>query len=585
MKANESLSPLTQNSKQKSNNKTNIEFDVINALYDISSLINTTEDPHLALEFIIDKLMDLLPANSASISLIRIESNLLEIEVSKGLPKAVTQHSMPLGIGITGRVALNGVAINCPDVSTEARYLSISKKVKSEMAVPLKEQGVITGVINIDSYDRNAFSKADLKVLTLLANEAGKVVSKIWLVKQLKTKADQLQALIGLSQKMITKLKLEEVLETIANEGRSILNGHLAAIYLFDENDKKLSLSILTGKKGRINHRETLNLDESSLGYAFNKNKQVEVTDILKTEESHFISLQNRAKLRSMICTPITFEDKVIGLFNIYTDKIRLFNNDEKLILETLASMGAVTIQNTLLYSKVFSTEEHLRKNEKLTTLGILSAEIAHEIRNPLTVIKLLFDAMGLSFGDDDPRTKDISIISEKLKQLESIVSRVLDFGKNDKEIKSNVFINELIEDVGQLVRLKLAQSNIELSYSLPSKELAINASKGQLQQVFLNLIINATEAMPHGGKIRFEIDEKDDNCIIQISDTGTGIPKNIHTQIFDSFLSAKEHGTGLGLSIVKRILRSHNGDIELINSSKKGTVFSVKLPLEKEAY
>ena len=102
-----------------------------------------------------------------------------------------------------------------------------------------------------------------------------------------------------------------------------------------------------------------------------------------------------------MIGCPILWEGKVIGMLAAYSDKVHRVNNDEKRILTTLASFGAVAIQNLRLYSLMFENEEHLQKNDKLITLGLLAAEIAHEIRNPLTVIKLLFSSLDLKFNSN----------------------------------------------------------------------------------------------------------------------------------------------------------------------------------------
>src|SRR5213075_462964 len=110
-----------------------------------------------------------------------------------------------------------------------------------------------------------------------------------------------------------------------------------------------------------------------------------------------------------------------------------------------LANLAAVTLQNVRLYTRVFHSEESLRKNEQLTTLGLLAAEIAHEIRNPLTVIKLLFGYLDLDFPADDPRRTDVRVISEKLDQLEAIVSRVLNFAKAPSSLHSRWVLADMV--------------------------------------------------------------------------------------------------------------------------------------------
>jgi signal transduction histidine kinase len=233
----------------------------------------------------------------------------------------------------------------------------------------------------------------------------------------------------------------------------------------------------------------------------------------------------------------------------------------------------------------VFQSEESLRKNEQLTTLGLLAAEIAHEIRNPLTVIKLLFGYLGLDFPEGDPRRTDVRVIGEKLDQLEAIVSRVLNFAKAPSSLHSRWSITEIIEDTIVLIRLKLAQSKIHLRFDPPARRLIVDVHKGQLQQVLLNLLINATQAMPDGGTIAItcgteERDGGNAHAWIDVTDSGTGIPGEIRDRIFDSFLSGRPDGTGLGLAIAKRILLSHHGDIALRTTSPEGTTMRLTLPL-----
>jgi signal transduction histidine kinase len=142
-----------------------------------------------------------------------------------------------------------------------------------------------------------------------------------------------------------------------------------------------------------------------------------------------------------------------------------------------------------------------------------------------------------------------------------------------------------LIEDTLHLVRLKLKQSKVELVYHTDSpSSLWVDVHKGQIQQAILNLLINATQAMPSGGCIHVSTTQEQPNesgvAIIRIRDTGNGIDPALHDSIFDSFLTGRPDGTGLGLSIVKRILKSHSGSVEVESSSPEGTTMKISLPL-----
>ena len=140
----------------------------------------------------------------------------------------------------------------------------------------------------------------------------------------------------------------------------------------------------------------------------------MQTRDLLRTEEHHFVSLIRQENLHSMLVTPVVYEDEPIGLLSLYVDRKHRFNDDERLIVRGLADLGAIAVQNARLYGRVFSSEESMRKSERLTTLGTLTAEIAHEIRNPLMVVRLLFDSLNLAEESDQSKHKDLSIIREK---------------------------------------------------------------------------------------------------------------------------------------------------------------------------
>ena len=177
-------------------------------------------------------------------------------------------------------------------------------------------------------------------------------------------------------------------------------------------------------------------------------------------------------------------------------------------------------------------------------------------------------------------------LIGEKLDQLEAIVTRVLTFAKAPSSLHSRWNVTDMIEDTVVLIRLKLAQNKIQLRFDPPARPLVIDAQKGQLQQVLLNLLINATQAMPDGGAITLTVGTEERGAAhyatIDISDTGTGIPESFRERIFDSFLSGRPDGTGLGLAIAKRIMASHHGDITLVGTSPAGTTMRITLPLAK---
>lgn len=564
--------------------KANERDALIDLLYRIRVIGHDAENPRSALESILELVKQYFAAYAASIALINPDTHQLEIEVNSGLPANSKDLSLPIGMGITGWVALHGKSLCVDDVSNDPRYYKLSENVKSELACPMEENNQIIGVISVGSNRLSAFSAHGQRALEIIAKETTQIVNQIWLIQSLKNRSEQLEALISMGQDFVSKLDLDELLETINRETHKIMHCRLSMLLTVKPDGKALTIHSIQGNKQDYDPLPELTVENTSFGVAMHLKRTVEVIDLRKSEEDHFWNIVNGEELLSMVCCPILWEGKAIGILASYSDKIHRVNNDEKRILATLASFSAVAIQNLRLYSLIFENEEYLQKNDKLITLGLLAAEIAHEIRNPLTVIKLLFGSLDLDFPEDDPRKKDAQIIDEKIGQLESIVEQVLNFGKTSQTVHSHWNLQQLAEESLQLVRIKLIQHKIAIYLDPGKEQLLVDVNKGQIQQVILNLILNATEAITESGAITFRcrreiINNQPCGCI-EIEDTGSGIPSEFKEKIFDSFLTGRPGGTGLGLSIVKRILRSHRGDIEVKKTSPSGTTMKLWLPL-----
>jgi signal transduction histidine kinase len=560
------------------------------ALYNISSLLGKTEDANAALHTILAEIVAYFGASSGSIALLNPDSGRLEIEVQQGLPDDNHESALRPGQGITGWVALHGRPQLVPDVAVDPRYVSIRPTVCCEMAAPMvDEHGQTFGVINVDSDTLAAFSPASLDQLVLFTSEATAVMQRLWQLHQLKGKARQLESLITIGQSLVTKLEQQELFETVTRETCKITQARTCALYLHDSTHKTVRLAALSSPAAEPGRTTTSSLPTEGLPLhaclvapALATRKQVEFADIQSRGFLNVIDLPHDTQLHSVLVTPMLVEGEVLGALAIFIGRVHRFNNEEKRLAAALTSLATVALQNARLYSRVFRSEESLRKNEQLTTLGLLAAEIAHEIRNPLTVIKLLFGALGLEFADDDPRRTDVRLIREKLDQLEAIVTRVLNFAKAPSSLHSRWSVAEIISDTLMLVRLKVAQSKIQLRFEPPVRPLIVDVHKGQLQQVLLNLLLNSTRAMPDGGTITLHCDGDGQHVSIDVADTGTGIPAELHEHVFDSFLSGRPDGTGLGLAIAKRIMLSHGGNIALVTTSPTGTTMRLTLPLAK---
>jgi len=231
-------------------------------------------------------------------------------------------------------------------------------------------------------------------------------------------------------------------------------------------------------------------------------------------------------------------------------------------------------------------TRQQIMRSERLATLGQLSAGVAHEINNPLTgvltYVRLIKKRLDKRCDSDDDFKRYLDKVEHETERCSTIVKNLLDFARQSEPNLKSVDINLIINESLDLLEHKIRLQNVEVEKRFGSVP-RITADFAQLQQVFMNLIINAVEAMDKGGKliITTKVLNEPKMAEIEFSDTGTGIPKDNLTQIFDPFFTTKTKGTGLGLSVVFGIISRHKGEIDVKSDVGKGTIFTIRLPID----
>jgi signal transduction histidine kinase len=557
---------------------------VLDCLYRVGAFVNATEDPREALDFILEEVVRTLGASSASIALVEPATGSLRIEVSNGLEAASVSEIIGQGQGITGWVALYAKPQRIPDVSKDPRYVEIRKGIRSELAVPMELMGNVIGVVNCDSDRLDAFSEQDLAFLSLLTNEASKAVGRIWLLRQLRSKAAQLEALVRAAQGLARERDEPGISQDLARHTRGLLGVRACAYYKII--DDVLLLKHLDGDLSGSELAPSIAVNQTSLGTVVGRGRPVVVPLAGKTEEHLFTKLSEPVASSSLLAVPVRYEDDTFGVLMCVAMGAYRFSDDDKHLVTALSSFGASSIQNSRLYAKVFTVEEGLRRSERLTALGLLSAEVAHEIRNPLTVMKLLSDTLSQGMAPDDPKVEDLDVMREKIAHMEGVVSRVLGMSKAQSGAFRVVDLRKATDNAVLLLRLKLQQLGVKVEVHGDQVIPVVEGNPGQIQQVFLNLMMNGVQAMTGGGLLSLHLGvepgSQGEVVVVRITDTGAGIPQEILPKIFDSFFTSREDGTGLGLAIVKRIMRDHRGDIIVESTGPGGTTFKFWFPVGK---
>jgi signal transduction histidine kinase len=562
--------------------------DRLSALYRVSQIIHSTLDHQKALGLILSEALRLTAASSGSVVLINPTNGFLEILESRGLPPEGTQLRLRPGEGITGWVARTGKPARVGEVSRDPRYIMIRPDVQSELAVPLQVNGELRGVLNVDSERPSAFTPEDQELLEGLAVEAAGVIHNTWLYEQLRLKAGLFESLAGVGQVINSALNLDDALTLITRESCDLMRGKMCSLMLLDDSNAWLDLRASYGAGDAYRNKPRVSVAESVLGGAVRRKKPIQIENVQTSSRYQSVEVARTEGLVSLLSVPLLFADQAIGALNIYTAQPYSFSNEEIRILSALAGLSAIAIEKARLYERVVDVEEQLRQNEKLSALGLLAAEVAHEIRNPLTVMKMLYHSLDLKFPENDPRGKDARIIGDKMELLNRIVEQVLDFARTTEPELAPVNLNQLIDELGLLVRHKLKNQNIHLVRRLREDLPLVMGEAAQLEQAFLNLLLNAAEAMPNGGTLTIssrvvengEASGATRYIAVDFSDTGQGMTEEQQRRAFSSVLSTtKRRGTGLGLAIVGRVIETHRGKLKIKSRVGHGTTVTVLLP------
>ena len=564
-------------------------YERLELLHQVGNVIHSTLEPLAALQLILGEAVRLMRATSGSLILVNPTSGFLEIQAAHGLPPRAAELKLRVGEGITGWVALTGKPARVGDVTRDPRYIKLQPSVRAELAVPLEVEGKVRGVLNVDADRENAFSEEDQQLLEELAGLAAKAIRNTWLYEQLRLKARLLESLFSVGQTINSTLNLDDALKVITREAGVLMNAKMCSLLLLDESREWLEMRASYGAGEAYIRKPRLSVEESLLGIVIRRRKPMQVANVQLSSRYQNVEIARTEGLISLLSVPLVFGGQAIGTLSVYTGMPYNFSNEEIRILAALAELSAIAIEKARLYERIVDVEEQMRQNERLSALGLLAAEVAHEIRNPLTVMKMLYHSLNLQFPAGDPRTRDARIMGEKMEHLNKIVEQILDFARTSEPKLAPANLNQLIDELGLLTRHKLRNQGIQLVRELAPDLPPVFADATQLEQAFLNLTLNAVEAMPGGGQLTIRSralrlprqSRQPTHVVVEFSDTGHGMTEDQCQRAFTSLLSTtKTKGTGLGLAIVNKVVETHHGTIKVKSRVGRGTTISIVLPV-----
>ena len=289
---------------------------------------------------------------------------------------------------------------------------------------------------------------------------------------------------------------------------------------------------------------------------------------------------------QSEVCMPLHGQEQLIGFVLLGKKRSRdMYSAEDLRLLSALGVEVGVALDNARLYEELRTSQIMLARQDRLAAVGTLASGLAHEIRNPLVAIQTFTQLLPERIDDPEFRSTFLQITHGELERIATLVNDLMAFSRSSPEIVNEVQVNDLAQQVVRLLAGEAKKKGVTLTTQLSAVLPPMLIDPGQIKQVFMNLVLNALQATQEGGHVTVKTlvtngTHKTRFGVIEVQDTGEGIPPDRREQIFDPFFTTKDSGTGLGLSITHQIVQEHGGAIEIESHMGQGTRFIARLPL-----
>jgi signal transduction histidine kinase len=549
--------------------------DAVTQIEDIVRDIGYPLEPERMYGRVLSGALQLTGSDAGSLALVDDETHLLNIPVTQGFSEDTVRNlRIGVGEGVTGWVVENATPLIVPDTHAEPRFIAGDIDVRSEMAVPMFLGDRVIGSLDVNAMRRDAYSSADAAALLAFATQMAPRVQNARLFGETRQRADALHALFEIGKLVSETLDIDRLMERIVEHAVHIMHARIAALTLLSEDGDFLITSAVAGSGHEYAAKPPLRVDRSLIGQAIVSRRPLIVDDVQEDPRYQFVHIAKSQGLRSLLAVPMMFRDKVLGVISIYKGHRHVFKSEEIGITMSLADQAAIAIRNAKLYDGMMTLEAQVQRLEKVGTAGEIAVGFAHEVRNPLTVVKMLLDSVA------DLTTEDRAVIKTEVDRMGTIVEEYLKFARPHELALVPVDPRAVVAGSLRLLEHRLTRQNVDVATDYHGEPALMLGSESHLEQIFVNLFINAMDAMPQGGVLSVTVTVEGDDLAISVDDTGCGIPDSVMERLFEAFNTSKEAGMGLGLSIVRRIVRDHHGRIDVDSRPGEGTRFTLRFPL-----
>ncbi|HLF29102.1 MAG TPA: GAF domain-containing protein [Anaerolineae bacterium] len=485
------------------------------------------------------------------------------------------------GVGACEQVARTG----------EPALLTLAPRGREQAAcVPLRSRDRVVGTLLVAG--PRTIDPAGLELLSAIGSQVGGAIERARLFDAAQRRSDDLAILNDITRAVTSSLDLDMVLTRAMRGIREILRVEAGSLILADEDS------------GALRFRKTLNREQEMIvdmslrpGEGLIGQVVAAAEPILLNEppgDARFSPSLDRITgitTRNVLAVPLIVKGRAVGAIEVLNKLDGGFTHDDLEMLQFLAASVAVAAENARLYGELAEfthqlerSQEQLVQAEKLAATGRLAASIAHEINNPLQAIHNCLHLVTNRRLEPEKEAYYLNMAQEEVQRLISIVQRTLDFYRPSKGREAPTDLNQVVESVLALANKRLEHGKVKVRRHLTPDLPRPQAVADQLTQVFLNLVINAVEAMAEGGVLTVVTRRDEERVYLRVSDTGPGLNPDEAKKIFEPFYTTKRSGTGLGLAVSYGIVQRHGGEITVESTPGNGATFVVSLPVARVA-
>jgi two-component system NtrC family sensor kinase len=574
----------------------------LQALYEASLHLNAQLKTSRVLRLIAEQAVNLLEAEWSDVYLYDADRSDLILSSAAGELGQAMPATVKPGEGLTGRVFDSRRSLVAADDEAGGGRVLGSGDVKSWLGVPLMRNDLVLGVLAVASKTKS-FDDHAVWLAELFAAQATMALQNARIHEEVQIRARERTALHRAGQAIAATLDLDQVLQLVIAEVKSLVGAEGATVLLRDRDRGELYFAAAAGPGSEELLGLRLPGDAGVAGSVVRNARSVLVEDARRDPRFYDqVDAHTGMTTRSMVAVPLMIQEVAEGVVEAINKADGAFVERDREVLEVMAGSAAVAIANARLYQaereqfrRLQQSQAQLIQAEKMAAMGRLVASIAHEINNPLQAVQgcLTLAEEELEELQHERLKRYLTMADTEMQRIASIVRRVRDFYRPAPADLKPTDIHAVLTSLLELVGKQLQENNITVERDWAAELPMIEANPSYLKQVFLNLVLNAVDAMSeHGGTLRVHTSldqmqsprEKQQTPAVRIefTDTGTGMPPEVMAHLFEPFVTAKKDGTGLGLSISYGIIEAHDGQISATSQVGVGSSFTVMLPVSE---